>query len=53
MDKDKLVVEYYNLCLRFIDFAGPDPVDENERDRVVIRIKEIRELLGMKPINLK
>ena len=53
MDKDKLVAEYTQLCLQFVAFAGPDPVDEEERNHVINRIKRIRELLGMEPINLE
>lgn len=53
MDKDKLVVEYTQLCLQFVEYAGPDPINEKERNHVVNRIKEIRELLGMEPINIE
>lgn len=53
MDKDKLIVEYTRLCLQFVAFAGPDPVNEEERNHVINRIKQIRELLGMEPINLE
>ena len=53
MEKDKLVAEYTGLCLEFINFSGPDPIEQEEYERVVSRIKEIRELLGMEPINLK
>ncbi|ADL03333.1 hypothetical protein [Lacrimispora saccharolytica] len=53
MDKDKLVVEYIQLCLEFVSLAGPDPIDQEERNHIINRIKQIRELLGMEPINLE
>lgn len=53
MDKDKLIAEYTQLCLRFVAFTGPDPVDEEERNCVIYRMKQIRELLGMEPIKLE
>lgn len=52
MDKDLLVAEYTELSLKWVSFAGPNPVDEKERMRVACRIDEIRELLGLKPIYL-
>ena len=53
MEKDKLILEYTRLCLEFQSFAGPVPVDEEREDKVINRIYEIRELLGMEPINLR
>jgi len=53
MEKDKLILEYTRLCLEFQSFAGSTPVDEEREDQVINRLYEIRELLGMKPINLR
>lgn len=53
MEKDKLIAEYMGLCLQYMEYAGPDPVNKEERDQVIYRIKQIRELLGMKTIDLK
>lgn len=53
LDKEKLVIEYMQLCCEYVSLAGPDPVDEEERNHVVNRIKQIRELLGMESINLE
>lgn len=52
-NKDKLIVEYTNLCLEFSNFAGPDPVDAEREEQVINRLYEIRELLGMERIVLK
>lgn len=52
MDKDLLVAEYTGLCLKWVSFAGPDPVDEKEQMRIACRIDEIRSLLEMAPIYL-
>lgn len=52
MEKDLLVVEYTELCLKWVSFAGPEPVDEKEQMRAACRIDEIRHLLEMKPIYL-
>lgn len=52
MDKDLLVAEYTGLCLKWVSFAGPDPMDENEQMRAACRIDEIRELLELEPIYL-
>lgn len=52
MDKDLLVAEYTELSLKWVSFAGPDPVDEKEQMHIASRIDEIRELLGLKPIGL-
>ena len=52
MNKDLLVAEYIKLSLKWVSFAGPDPVDEKEQMRVACRIDEIRELLGLEPIYL-
>jgi len=52
VDKNLLVAEYTGLCLKWVSFAGPDPVDENEQMRVARRIEEIRSLLDMKSIYL-
>lgn len=52
MDRDLLVAEYTELSLKWVSFAGPDPVDEKEQMRVACRIDEIRSLLEMEPIYL-
>lgn len=51
MDRDLLVAEYTELSLKWVSFAGPDPVDEKEQMHIASRIDEIRSLLELAPIH--
>ena len=53
MEKDKLIAEYTGLCVEYVNFTGPEAIDKKEYDRVVSRIKEIRKLLELEPIDIK
>lgn len=51
--KDKYILEYLNLCIKYTNSFASTEVNEAEVKQIIKRIHELRYALGMKPICLR